>query len=111
MAFDETFPAILARATGENPAVHDGAIMVGRRHRNEPYQIAGWSFRLFPHFTVAQGQPNRGLAFNSCLSMSREPALDSIYLVSESGVFRFHRGEVLGWDVRCHRLSDGARDS
>ena len=69
--------------------------MVGRRNRNEPYQIVGWSFRLFPHFTVAQGPPNRGSAFNSCLSMSSVPALDSIYLVSESGVLRFQRGEVL----------------
>ena len=47
--------------------------MVGRRNRNEPYQIVGWSFRLFPHFTVAQGPPNRGSAFNSCLSMSSVP--------------------------------------
>ncbi len=37
--------------------------MVGRRNRNQPYQIVGWSFRLFPHFTVAQGPPNRGSAF------------------------------------------------
>ena len=94
MPFDRTFPAVLARATGENPAVRDGAIIVGRTRRNEPYRIAGWSFRLFPQVTVADGRPNRGSAFNSCLSMSGEVTVDGVYLVSEGGAFRFVKGEV-----------------
>jgi hypothetical protein len=94
MAFDRTFPAVLARATGENPAVRDGAVMVGRTQRNEPYRVAGWSFRLFPQVTVADGRPNRGSAFNSCLSMSSEANVDAVFLVSEGGAFRFAKGEV-----------------
>jgi hypothetical protein len=103
MPFDRTFLKVLVQATGENLAVRDGAIMVGRTQRNEPYRIAGWSFRLFPQVTVADGRPNRGSAFNSCLSMSGEATVDGVYLVSEAGAYRFIKGEVAELGARVRR--------
>src|ERR1700732_1574268 len=94
MLFDSTFPAILARMTARNAAVHDGAIMVGRTQPIEPYHVMGWSFRLFPQFAVSHSQANRCSAFNSCLSMSSVPTVDSVYLISGTGIFCFQGGEV-----------------
>jgi len=94
MPFDSTFPAVLARVTAQNAAVHDGAIIVGRTQTTEPYLVVGWSFRLFPQFVVPNGQANRGSAFNSCSSMSNVPTVDSVYLISGTEIFRFQGGSV-----------------
>jgi hypothetical protein len=94
MPFSQEFPALLKRATGKNHAVHDGAVMVGRARPTEPYLVAGWSYRLFPNTAVSGEHANRGSAFNSCLAMSFVSGVDGVYLVSESGIFRFQRGAV-----------------
>lgn len=92
--FGETFQLTLDQAITQNPAVHDGAVMVGRTHCNEPYRIIGWSFRLFPEPAPCDAEPNHGSAFNSCLAMSMVPAVDRIYVVSLAAVLRFERGSV-----------------
>jgi hypothetical protein len=91
MPFDITFPDVFAAATRQNPAVHDGAVMVGRDHVSEPYRIIGWSFRLFPE-AIPSTPANRGSAFNSAQAMSHVPTVDAVYLISKEGVSRFQQG-------------------
>ena len=95
MPFDATFPLMLGDVTAQNPALYDGAVMVRRQLASEVYRIVGWSFRLFPQFSIAEAPENRGSAFNSCLSMSNLPEVDAIYLLSRAGVFRFERGKAM----------------
>jgi hypothetical protein len=92
MAFDATFSGVLAEATRQNPAIHDGAVMVGRRTASELYKIIGWSFRLFPDSGHFEGLLNRGSAFNSAQAMSRVPRIDAVYCVSGKDVYRFRSG-------------------
>jgi len=94
MIFDDGFPSVLERAIERNPAVHDGAIMIGRPTGSLPYRVAGWSYRLFPPRGRSEAEPNRGSAFNSCLAMSSVGVIDRVYLISNVGVFRFEKGEV-----------------
>jgi hypothetical protein len=91
MPFDITFSDVFAEATRLNPAIHDGAVMVGRRRVAEPYKIVGWSFRLFPSAEI-QGPANRGSAFNSAQAMSRVPTIDAVYWVSGRDIYRFRDG-------------------
>jgi hypothetical protein len=92
MPFDITFPDVFAKAIRQNAAIHDGAIMVGRLSASEPYQIVGWSFRLFPNTEAVEPPPNRGSAFNSALAMSRVPTIDAAYWLSGKSIYRFHKG-------------------
>jgi hypothetical protein len=91
--FDESFAAILESATRLNPAVHDGAIMIGRAYPDSPYMISGWSFRLFAKGGTPLIEANRGSAFNSCVSMSMAAGVDALYLISKVGIERCFRGE------------------
>jgi hypothetical protein len=91
--FDDSFPEVLAQAVNLNPAVHDGAIMVGRTDSGCAYQVAGWSFRLFAgHARAATNASNRGSAFNSCLAMSIVEGVDCIYLASGKHLEKFEHG-------------------
>jgi hypothetical protein len=82
----------LSDALAENPAVHDGAIMVGRVDLGAPYRVTAWSFRLFPATTTLDASPNRGSAFHSCLSMSLERDIDALYLITGNRAYRFVSG-------------------
>jgi hypothetical protein len=92
--FGDNFQLTLEQAIAQNPAVHDGAVMVGRTYCNVSYRIIGWSFRLFPGPAPCDTEPNRGSAFNSCLAMSMVPRVDRIYIASLAAVLRFERGSV-----------------
>jgi len=92
MPFDSRFSEIFAEATMQNPAIHDGAVMIGRRSVSEHYEILGWSFRLFPDAQVIDGPANRGSAFNSAHAMSRVPTVDAVYWVSGNDIYRFCDG-------------------
>jgi hypothetical protein len=92
MPFDITFSDIFAEATRQNPAIHDGAVMVGRRSVADPYEIVGWSFRLFPNAELVGGLENRGSAFNSAQAMSRVPTIDAVYWISGKIIYRFCNG-------------------
>jgi hypothetical protein len=108
---DAGFPQELARAVTQNPAVEDGAIMVGRETSDAPYRVVCWSFRLFPPPALARGPANRGSAFNSCLAMSNIAEVDCVYLVSERGVFAFRQGEVAETLLGTARMPSAARSS
>lgn len=99
MALDESFRQVLESALRVNPAIHDGAVMVGRLRSGQPYQVRGWSFRLFPPPGSVQDQPNRGSAFNSCLAMSSQAGIDRLYMVTKGKVMRFVRGRRNYLDV------------
>jgi hypothetical protein len=90
---DLDFSSTLRGALNLNAAVHDGAVMLGRREVAAPYAVTGWSYRLFPPNT-GETAVNRGSAFNSCLAMSGQPDVDRLYLVSRDGLFRFIGGKV-----------------
>ena len=92
MPFDATFSDVFARATRQNPAIHDGAVMVGRRSVSASYEIVGWSFRLFPEAGPVEGLANHGSAFNSAQAMSCVPTVDAVYWVSGKDIYRFHNG-------------------
>src|SRR5262249_8113244 len=77
MPFDIAFPNLSSAATQQNPALHGGAVMVGRGDAPEPYRIVGWSFRLFPE-AVPGAPANRGSAFNSAQAMSEVPTVDAV---------------------------------
>lgn len=91
--FGGTFSAAIQRAMGENPALHDGAVMLGRPTPTEMFRITGWSHRLLPP-PVATSTPNMGSAFNSCLAMSAVDGVDFLYLLSRSATFRFEKGQA-----------------
>jgi hypothetical protein len=92
---DELFADHLASALVLNPAVHDGAIMLGRENKSSPYRIAGWSYRLFPPSLVRGTVPNRGSAFNSCLDMSSVSGVDRLYLIGPQGSYRFDESSAI----------------
>jgi hypothetical protein len=92
MTFEEGFADKLSAAMNANPAVHDGAIMLLRAAPTHRYQVAGWSYRLFPP-AGAPAPPNRGTAFNSCLAMSDIPTVDGLYLLAASGAWKFVLGK------------------
>jgi hypothetical protein len=94
-AIDARFAVALVEATRLNPAVHDGAIMVGRDGPEAPYLVSGWSYRLFPPEVRVSMTANRGSAFHSSLAMSRVTGVDRVYLVSRGAVFRFAGGRRL----------------
>jgi hypothetical protein len=94
MIFDESFPLVFAGSLVENPAIHDGAIMIGRSEKIAPYRIIGWSHRLYPREGPRRAEPNRGSAFNSCLAMSAVEMVDRVYLISRGKVFRFEKGII-----------------
>lgn len=94
MLFDGDFQNQRLAALTRNPAVHDGAILVGRASDTEPYRIVGWSQRLFPPHGTGDAPPNRGSAFNSCLAMSEVLSVDCVYMVSKGEAFRFVNGIV-----------------
>jgi hypothetical protein len=94
MAFDGGFPEVFRRAIERNPAIHDGAVMVGRERIGESYKIAGWSFRLFPDRELAGAPANRGSAFNSALAMSCTPTVDATYWISGKFIYRFCGGQA-----------------
>jgi len=101
MPLDGSFHALFAEATKLNPAIHDGAIMVGRTSPSDAYLIAGWSFRLFAgHAPTTPPVTNRGSAFNSCLSMSQVEGVDRIYLATRGRLEKF----VAGRSIVCDRL-------
>lgn len=92
--FDATFIDVLNQATRQNPAIHDGAVMVGRATPKETYQIRGWSFRLFPAEGANMALANRGSAFNSAHAMSSVPTIDATYWISGRSIYRFTEGRV-----------------
>jgi hypothetical protein len=94
--FNEQFLAIYNAAVASNPAIHDGAVLVGRDSVSTPYRIVAWSMRLFPPPVAKSSEPNRGSAFNSCLEMSCVAEVDFTYLVSEGRLIRFEKGQ---WDM------------
>lgn len=76
-----------------NQAVHDGAIMIGRRNKDSEYQITGWSFRLFAPIFSSVSEVNRGSAYNSCLAISCVDGVDSVYLHSSGRLHFFENGK------------------
>lgn len=85
----------IATAWELNPAVHDGAIMIGREKKDLDYRVKGWSYRLYPPPSAYDAEPNRGSAFNSCLAMSAQPRVDCLYLISGGVVTRFEGGYAI----------------
>jgi len=94
MALDARFASVLEEALALNPAIHDGAILIGRPGTGDPYRIVGWSYRLIPPPGPVEAEPNRGSAFNSCLAMSSVATIDRVYLLSTDGAFSFRHGCV-----------------
>ena len=91
---DTSFADHLASALALNPAVHDGAVMLGREDVSGLYRISGWSYRLFPADAAGGKVTNRGSAFNSCLDMSIVSRVDRLYLITRDGICRFEKGSV-----------------
>jgi hypothetical protein len=94
MIFDDRFPAVVAGTLASNPAVHDGAIMIGRRSSAFAYHVVGWSYRLYPPQGPSEAEANRGSAFSSCLAMSGIGMIDRVYLISKGGALRFEKNAV-----------------
>lgn len=94
-AFDAHFAGVRASALQLNPAVHDGAVMVGRENAAEDYRIVGWSHRMFPPEGSRKGGANKGTAYNSCLAMSQIASVDMLYLQSRGQRVVFRLGKPL----------------
>ncbi|XIA62060.1 hypothetical protein ACFIOY_20450 [Bradyrhizobium sp. TZ2] len=105
LPFDERFGIVLADATRLNPAVHDGAIMIGRTTADSPYLISGWSFRLFAQAKILSIETNRGSAFNSCLAMSMVDGVDALYLISKVGAECCVQGRASSYETQYDGLS------
>lgn len=75
-----------------NPAVHDGAVGIGRIDFMAPYTVRAWSLRLFPSPSGTIAEANRGSAFNSCLAMSSVAGIDRLYLVTAGQLVCFETG-------------------
>ena len=98
LAIDEGLSAALIDAVRLNDAVHDGAIMFGRQTPALPYQVTGWSYRMFPPEGQVAPTANRGSAFHSSLSMSLVVGVDRVYLVSNGSLHRFENGRWAVFD-------------
>lgn len=92
MSLESGLIATYRAALAQNPAVHDGAIMLGRRSKDVSYRVTAWSMRLYPPPVAHTNPPNRGSAFNSCLEMSCVERVDCMYLVSEGRLIRLSGG-------------------
>lgn len=92
IVFGARFLDDYAAAIATNPAIHDGAVLIGRSEPTSLYRVQGWSMRLYPPPLGCVGEPNRGSAFNSCLEMSRVPRIDRMYLVSAGRLYCFITG-------------------
>lgn len=93
MRFGNDFGRVLAKALGQNAAVHDGAVMLRRASTESGYVVSGWSYRLHPP-SVNSGVSNKGSAFNSCIAMSYLSSVDMLFLIARDGVFAFVDGEI-----------------
>lgn len=100
MPLAHDFHLVLSAALADNPAIHDGAILIQRPSVNDDYRVVGWSYRLLPPPCAFSAEPNRGSAFNSCLAMSGVDTIDRIYLVSEGLVTRFANGSVVSLQLQ-----------
>lgn len=89
--FATNFAQTFAEALAVNPAVHDGAVMIGRDSPDQPYKVVGWSYRLHPP-QAGKTVPNRGSAFNSCTAMSTVDRVDALVLIGQDESFVFKRG-------------------
>src|SRR3569832_899737 len=78
-ALDEGLAEMWHEAIAINPAIHDGALAIGRQNRLEAYRIRGWSYRLFPPPISLETESNRGSAYNSCIAMSAVTEVDAVY--------------------------------
>jgi len=96
--FDVDFASVRASVLQLNPAVHDGAVMVGRASETEDYRIVGWSHRMFPPEGSRKGAANKGTAYNSCLAMSEIESVDALYLQSRDRRLIFRYGKALSAD-------------
>lgn len=94
-AFGADFGSVRASVLLLNPAVHDGAVMVGREDAAKEYRIVGWSHRMFPPEGSQKGGANKGTAYNSCLAMSQIASVDMLYLQSRRQRVVFRLGEPL----------------
>lgn len=94
MPLDMSFVDHYKAALTLNPAVHDGAVMVGRRTKVAPYFVTGWSYRLFPPSAQLDDVPNRGSAFNSCIAMSLVSEVDRLYLFTGGVGICFIKGHT-----------------
>lgn len=90
--FGPDFPLVYEAELAANPALHDGALLIGRGAPEAPYQIVGWSMRMYPPPVEAATEPNRGSAYNSCLAMSCVQTVDAVYLASRREIIRFVGG-------------------
>lgn len=90
--WDDHFIDTYFTALALNPAVHDGAVGIGRIDYTAPYTIKAWSLRLFPSPSGITSEANRGSAFNSCLAMSTVARIDRLYLVTAGQLVCFENG-------------------
>jgi hypothetical protein len=77
-----------------NPSIHDGALMFGRPKADRPYELTGWSFRLFPPNGRVLTRDNRGSAYNTCLHMSVVDGVDFLLTVSNRERWQFAFGQA-----------------
>ena len=89
--FDANFGSCIANAALQNPAAHDGAIMLGRSVSRLPYQVAGWSYRLTAAGDWQLAEANRGSAYNSCSATASVSGIDFILLRTIGGLEIFSR--------------------
>ncbi|MFN3687590.1 hypothetical protein [Salinarimonas sp.] len=90
--FGARFSDLFEMARAANPAIEDGAVMIGRERVGEPFQVRGWSYRLYPPPSFVAGLPNMGSGFNSCLELSVVPNVDLVAKSSDHGLYLFERG-------------------
>ncbi|WP_349371213.1 hypothetical protein [Salinarimonas sp.] len=92
-AFGPDFGDHFARAIEENPAIHDGAVIVVRES-GARYAILGWSFRLFPPPADVFEAVNVGSAHNSCLHMSAVSGVDFVVKPTDVSAVLFEHGRA-----------------
>ena len=87
---------LMRNAIALNPAIHDGAVLCGRSFPKSPYQIMGWSYRLFPPSGKTIVQSNKGSAYNSSCAMSLVDKVDKVYCWSAEEAWYFENGQAIG---------------
>ena len=95
-AVDQRLEQLIRDAITLNSAIHDGAILCGRSFAKLPYQITGWSYRLFPPSGKSIVQSNKGSAFNSSYAMSFVSNVDKVFFWSAEHGWLFKAGQAIG---------------
>lgn len=89
--------AAYAAALSENPAIHDGAVLIRVPDpTTKGWEITAWSARLFAPDCGGPRRANSGSALESALDMSAVPGIEAVFCLKADGAHELRGGLEVG---------------